>query len=337
MKINVLMDGDKVCIAWFKKKIKKFTLTTGVEPADGGTVTGAGTYKEGTIVPVEAIPNSDFEFDYWEGTGKWHGLGMVGFWNQVDEFLTTWIENGFIDLRLDIPDYQYAPVVEQSKAHVIKAVAAGARVIWGVSSNSSNNSAYTITAANWSLFRQAILDAAQWAQDNGVYEFQIGNEEESHNDDTTLTDAQLRDNLKSLATGVKAIFTNGNVSYSCRALDVDDWISLGKGDIDILAANIYRGQPTDITWKILITNLVNEFGIDGTYITEFNLNPVSLDDYSTDEIVQAEALTEMIDYIKASGMKRAIYFVWYNSNSRHGVIRADGTYKPLWNSLINSN
>ena len=268
---------------------------------------------------------------------KWSGLGMVGFWPQVDTYLTTWINNGFIDLRLDIPDYQYAPVLSQSKEHVLRAIAAGARVIWGVSSNSFNNSAYTITAANWSLFRQAVLNAAQWAQDNGLYEFQIGNEEESHNDDTTLTDTQLRNNLKSLATEVKAIFTNGNVSYSCRALDIDNWVSLGKGDIDILAGNIYRGAGSSYNddWKAHITNLVNAFGADGTYITEFNLSASSLDDYSTDEAVQAEALTEMIEYIKDSGITRALYFVWQSDN--HGVVKNDGTYRLLWQSLLNSD
>ena len=66
---DILMDGDKVCIAWFKKMIKKYTLTTKAEPSEGGTVTGAGTYNEGTMVTVEAIPNEGYEFDHWEEPG----------------------------------------------------------------------------------------------------------------------------------------------------------------------------------------------------------------------------------------------------------------------------
>ena len=73
-------------------------------------------------------------------------------------------------------------------------------------------------------FRQAILVAAQWAQDNGVFEFQIGNEEELHVDGTTMTAAQIRANLRDVATEVKAIFTNGNVSYSCSGMYVKPWI-----------------------------------------------------------------------------------------------------------------
>ena len=54
---------------------------------------------------------------------------------------------------------------------VIRTIAKGVKVIWGVSSNSFNNADYTITAENWPIFRQAILDNALWAQNNGVYEF----------------------------------------------------------------------------------------------------------------------------------------------------------------------
>jgi len=288
--------------------------------------------------PVQNINTAGVKAQNENGSkyGKWPGLGMGLFFPQAS-YVDTLLANGFEELRIDIPDYQNTEWLSTSKAALSGIIAKGAKVIWGVSSNSSNDAAYTITAANWATFRTAILNAAQWAQNNGVYEFQIGNEEESHNDGKTLTDAQLRTNLKSLATEVQAIFTNGNVSYSCRALDIDDWISLGKGDIDILASNIYRGTggSYDDTWKTSITNLVNAFGANGTYITEFNLSASSLDDYSTDEAVQAEALTEMIEYIKDSGITRALYFVWQSDN--HGVVKNDGTYRLLWNqALLNS-
>ena len=68
---------------------------------------------------------------------------------------------------------------ERSKAAVIRAVNKGVRVIWGISGFWKQ----TMTAANWPILRQAILDAAAWAQANGVYEFQIGNEMEFFNDD----------------------------------------------------------------------------------------------------------------------------------------------------------
>jgi hypothetical protein len=264
---------------------------------------------------------------------KWSGLGMGLYYDNESDFDTI-LTNGFTELRIDIPNYYSTDWLAYSKAAVIVAISKGARVIWGVSSHSQ-----TITAANWATFRTAILSAAQWAQDNGVFEFQLGNEEELHNDDTTLTDAQLIINLKAVATDVQAIFTNGNVSYSCRQNNISEWISVGKGDLDILAANIYRqGWSGPKPWMDDIDNLITAFGVDSTYITEFSLSSVSLDDYSTDEAVQAAALTEMIEYIKVSGMTRALFYCWIDDREYHyGVVKNDGTYRLLWNqALLNS-
>lgn len=119
-----------------------------------------------------------------DDTLKWSGLGM-GLFSTTD----TDVFDGYVDellaeefgfLRVDIPNYQDSTWLARSKAAVIRAIAKGAEVIWGVSSNPGGDVSYCITTENWPTFRQAILDAAQWAQDNGVYEFQLGNEEEWH-------------------------------------------------------------------------------------------------------------------------------------------------------------
>ena len=95
----------------------------------------------------------------------------------------------------------------------------------------------------------------------------------------------------------------------------------------------------DDSWKTLITNLVTAFGVDGTYLTEFGPNWSALSDYSEDEAVQAAAVTEMIKYIKASGMTRAMFFFYRDTPSLidYGARKADGTYRLLWNqALLNS-
>ena len=279
--------------------------------------------------------------------GKWSGLGMglfnTGNTSEFDGYVDILLANGFTELRIDIPVYQAVVAgLEQSKAAVIRAVVKGAKVIWGVSSNNLADPDNTITSTTWLDYRAAILDAAQWAQDNGVYEFQLGNEEEMHNDDTTLTDAQLRTNLKSVATDAQEIFTRGNISYSCsaRSIDIDSWIAIGKEDIDILASNVYRGGEGYYNngWETLITNLVNAFGADGTYLTEFGPSWTSLEDYSTDEAEQASAVAEMIEYIKASGMTRAFFFCYIDptwlSGDIYGARKEDGTYRLLWNQAL---
>jgi hypothetical protein len=77
-------------------------------------------------------------------------------------------------------------------------------------------------------------------------------------------------------------------------------------------------------------------------LTEFSLSCVSLDTYSTDEAVQAAAVTEMIEYIKSSGMTRAIFFCYYDDSRTSGsvgfgVLKTDKSHRLLWNqALLNS-
>lgn len=282
---------------------------------------------------------------------KWSGSGMCVFstdeTSKFDSCVDTLLTNGFTEIRVGIWTWNYPAGVAKSKAAAIRAVAKGAKVIWGVG-QWDGTPEYPqhppITAANWDDYRQAILDGAQWAQDNGIYEFQLGNEAESEIDGITITVGQLITNLKSVATEVQAIFTNGNVSYSCYHEYMDDWITAGKGDIDILASNIYMAWGTKNNphpWQDEIDALVGTFGTDGTYLTEFGLNSSGLSYYSEDEAVQAKALTEMINYIRASGMTRAIYFCYKDSNwgvpSGFGVLKDDGIYRLLWDSLLSSN
>ena len=99
------------------------------------------------------------------------------------------------------------------------------------------------------------------------------------------------------------------------------------------------GEDTfDDYWKTEITSLVDEFGVDGTYISEFAPSWMSLDSYSTDEAVQTAGVTEMIDYIKASGITRALFYEWIGDE--FGVIKFvgdSGTYRLLWSqALLNS-
>jgi len=240
-----------------------------------------------------------------ENSQKWSGLtGFTTSYKAVGEFTDTWLEYGFTEIR-DIINYQDTTKLNGSKAVVIVAKTKGLKFIWGVG-------AHSITAENWPSFRQAILDAAQWAQDNGVFEFQLGNEEEFHVDGTTMTIAQIIANIKDVATDVQEIFTNGNVSYTLNDSNIDNWITAGKGDIDLLGLNVYRGGTTfNDYWKTAISNFVNAFG-DSGYITEFNLSWSNINNYSTDEEVQAEAVTEMIEYIKDSGIERALFYSWHD-------------------------
>lgn len=239
------------------------------------------------------------------------------------------LANNITYIRIDIPNYQDVGWVSRSKLCIPYAVSQGVNVVWGVSSTGAGNE---LTAANWNDYRLASLDAAAWAEANGVYEFQLGNELEGSIDGTTLTAAQLIINLKSLATEVQAVFTRGNISYSCMPGSLSSWITAGKGDLDILAFNNYMGGLTfNDNWKNYINIAIAAFGSDGTYMTEFSLSYISLDSYSTNEETQLAALNEMINYIKNSGMKRAHFF--YFIGDAFGARKANGVARKIWDLI----
>ena len=285
---------------------------------------------------MHPFDKSDIELKYL----KWSGLGMMisqmGPNEEYDEWIDTLMAQGFTEFR-EIPTYQTWQWVDQSKASLLRNIPKGAKYTWGISSNRYDNPDYVITAGNWPQFRQAILDAAQWAQDNGVYEFQIGNEEEYHIDRTTMTTEQIIANLREVASEVQKIFTRGNVSYTCAHDFISDWEEVGRGDIDILASNVYKeygSYKTDL-WKTEIDSLIGTFGSEHTYLTEWGLNSSSIPDYSQDEAEQAAGITEMFEYIKASGMNRATFFMWAHPTTEWGVLRtSDGEYRELWDSLF---
>jgi hypothetical protein len=343
--------------------------------------------------------------------------------SEFDAALDDCLGAGIYDLRIDIPDFLDSPWLARSKVCVGRAVARGARVVWGVSQNHWNamagtndssvstttgppgtltdtaatgdlawivdgfigsivtcqgkqitvahNTANTVTGTgawsgggnpgnehpygitipgisedNWPLFRQGILDAATWAQANGVYEFQIGNEEELHNDVAMPGDdgdATLRGYLKDVAADVQAIFTNGNVSYSTTGdYFMDKWHAIGRGtDIDILAFNVYQDQYTTYGVAGSIANALSWFGGTAhTYVTEFNVEGAGVayyvnhsygeaDDSGADYAVEASGVSDLITILQGTGITRAFYFD-YRGN-KYGVRKNDGTYRTaLW-------
>jgi len=333
MKIDILMDKNKNVMACFRKK--KYTLTTSIDPVDGGTITAGGKFPINTVVPVEAIPNPDYEFDHWEGDvpSKWAGLCMdFGFYpaEDWDTYFDTLLANGFTEIRISMSDWYVMSDVDVTKETALVAIAKGFKVLWGISSANTK-----LTAENWATYANTVKECATWAQANGISEFLIGNELERFNDDTTLTNAQLRINIRTLATEVKAIFINGDVGYSNSCQFLNEWIAEGRGDIDQLSWMVYMDEAN---WKTNIVAMVAAFG-SHTYINEFNLDSGGytwwVNKYGADEALQVVAMKEMIDYFKASGITRAFFFEWGKSD--FGTLKEDGTYRLLWNSLINSD
>jgi hypothetical protein len=63
---SVTMTGHRLVTAHF---VRTWQLTLGVDPVLGGTVSGEGTFDQGTLAPIIATPALTFRFVRWEGTG----------------------------------------------------------------------------------------------------------------------------------------------------------------------------------------------------------------------------------------------------------------------------
>jgi uncharacterized repeat protein (TIGR02543 family) len=62
--VIIMFNSDKNITVAF---VKTYNLVTIMNPDQGGSITGGGTYDEGTIVTLVVTPASGYRFDHWEG------------------------------------------------------------------------------------------------------------------------------------------------------------------------------------------------------------------------------------------------------------------------------
>ncbi len=63
------VDADRTLVANFEPGVTEYTVAVSADPAAGGTVTGGGTYEEGTSVTVSATANTGYQFVNWTEDG----------------------------------------------------------------------------------------------------------------------------------------------------------------------------------------------------------------------------------------------------------------------------
>lgn len=186
-----------------------------------------------------------------------HLLGGIIDINQVNDDLDELWSNGIRNLRIALSNYTYIPGVDATKQAALLAKGKGFYVMWGVSHKQP------LSDSNWQDYANAVLSASQWAKDNELNEFQVGNElDATWNAQITVTD--IIGKIHALADQITGITTSFSIAQDSRE---SEWITRGKGNLSHLCYNVYGSNFDD--FKNKITNLKNAF--PDIVITEWNL------------------------------------------------------------------
>ncbi len=62
---TITVNGNITLTAYFVQNTQTYTVTVNSNNTTMGTVTGGGTYEQGTAVQISAIPNNGYHFDHW--------------------------------------------------------------------------------------------------------------------------------------------------------------------------------------------------------------------------------------------------------------------------------
>ncbi|MBR4561622.1 MAG: T9SS type A sorting domain-containing protein [Bacteroidales bacterium] len=66
---SFIVTGNASFVANFEQEHIEYTITLNAEPASGGSVSGGGTYTEGSTCVISAMPNTGYVFERWTRNG----------------------------------------------------------------------------------------------------------------------------------------------------------------------------------------------------------------------------------------------------------------------------
>lgn len=207
----------------------------------------------------------------------------------------------------------------------------------------------TGSAADWSTYRTNILAYATTlaAGERKMTEFQIGNELELRVDGTTLTQTQLRTNLRSLGAEVKAILPEYTISYTTSFYqDYSSWASEGIAGLDKLGINVYGNISTSggrwtnsymVNGKL--ATIYSALG-SSVYISEFGIDASSANLDLVSDNQKAVWMRQILKDIKNSGIPSAYVYMYrgyLDQNNNFALVYTDDSHTAAWNVLEQNN
>jgi|GEM_PF-3483161 len=270
--------------------------------------------------------------------GMNYGNSLLGYVPSADQTATIAndlrnIRRFTSNVRIALPDWNFPQAqIDLMRKVVVMAKAAGFRVSWGLTSTNT-----VLTAANWPNYQAAVVSNAAWAQANGVDELFVCNELD-HKHDASLTDAQQRSNIRSLATAVKSAGFTGATTLSIAQGSQTPWYTEGLGDLDTVGLDLYEPFPN--LFKADLATFVSTFG-NKAYLSEWNIANLWPQVQNLPDEQIAVLVANRAQDIAASGIGRAFYFtydhIFYNnlatSDNVWGAHLSTGDFRRLFQPL----
>lgn len=277
---------------------------------------------------------------------KWNKVG-VSFGHDYHEYddialagrrLDELYAAGIRRVRINMPAYtteaNNTAFRDKLRALVTTALDKGFYVIWGYT-KSQDQTVPLLSAATWPDYSTAVQAMATWAQslpNSQNFELSLGNEDDDKVDGTTLTSAQFRDNILTLATTCKSIFTKGKISYTSTIAYYNDWKVLGIGDMDYYGCNIYASASIFDTYA---QGIARDWG-DRGYIPEWNAADEGVNSFSTEDAYNREMLRR---FQLLRRLNVGNYFFVSRSwgvAEKWALIKMDETKRQTWYFLTSS-
>lgn len=220
-------------------------------------------------------------------------------------------------------------------------------VVYGIARVTGVSGTFDATA--WATYRANVLADAAYNQSIGFEPdfYQIGNEIEGIINNTTYTQTQLISDLKTLATDLQPyISANTKLVYSTYDLSstmFDNWVSDGRGDIDVLGGNVYAQTSTNGKGFIFgdmgrLGLMIKTFGAEHFILTEFGITGNAAEYAAARQSNRARIMKHIYAGIRELGFTTAIaysYVGYLNGDNDFALKNTDGTFDVQWGILLN--
>jgi hypothetical protein len=271
----------------------------------------------------------------WTGIGINYGHQSLYDASQVEADFTFLKAQGITRLRIAMPTFDSTSgAIANGQDMVQRALNHGFYTVWGVVVGYGPG---TITASRWAAGKAYILNTlVPWAQSNGLSELCLTNESELSADNTTITAAQIRADIRSMASTIKAGGFSGKVSYSTSILQTyrTPWITEGIGVLDLIGFNSY-----DVLTNFNARNsaIVFAFG-DRTYVSEFGSNGGGYPDFNNEQAFYNDTSARIMS-IQNAGIASGYSFCYRDGSygvppNTFGLVKTDGTVHLARNAVF---